>query len=278
MELNLYPWSILLMPETASGLRGPDLENRMGAETIHVALPSLRSTCDIVHCLCERIFVFDGSSFLKEINKQIPCASQNTEPKALPADVWVFGRFRRLLPTAVHKADCWLDSGVKWWIHVSSIVTYWRKNSFLLRWNSCKQCSESSTAPTLNIAFSLISVHAKWWIYCLLISSTPLLSYATSIYDWPKRVCGVFWCFRDNSRIWATWAFSIIYVCTTAFKVSIPLLNHCFQLSRIRITLIKLLVCLNSIIPIRKLCFIYTRNSNFSIVLKICKVASLKYQ
>ena len=34
---------------------------------------------------------------------------------------------------------------MKWWIHVKSIVTYLRKNSFLLRWNSYKQRFESLT-------------------------------------------------------------------------------------------------------------------------------------
>ena len=48
---------------------------------------------------------------------------------------------------------------------------------------------------TVANAFSLTNVHAKCWIHCLLISSTPLLSHATSIYDQPKRVCGAFWCF-----------------------------------------------------------------------------------
>ena len=76
---------------------------------------------------------------------KIPCTSQNTEAKTLPADVCVFGCFVQLLPAVVHSADCWFDSGVKWWIHVSSIVTYLCKNSFLLRWNSCKQCSELLT-------------------------------------------------------------------------------------------------------------------------------------
>ena len=38
-----------------------------------------------------------------------------------------------------------------------------------------------------------------------------------------------FYVFWDNCRIWATWAFSIICVCTTAFKVGIPPLNHCFN-------------------------------------------------
>ena len=76
--------------------------------------------------------------------------------------------------------------------------------------------------------------------------------------------------FRDNCRIWATWMFSIICVCATAFKVSIPSLNHCFWWSRFQITLIKSLLCLNDIFPIRKQCFINTQNSDFSIVLKIC--------
>ena len=49
------------------------------------------------------------------INK-IPCVSQNTEVNNLPA--------------AVHSADCRFDSRMKWWIHVSSIVTYLRKNHF----------------------------------------------------------------------------------------------------------------------------------------------------
>ena len=54
----------------------------------------------------------------------------------------IFGRFGQHSPAAVHSADCWFDSGVKWWIHASSIITYLRKNSFLLHLNSCKQLSE----------------------------------------------------------------------------------------------------------------------------------------
>ena len=70
---------------------------------------------------------------------KIPCTSQNMEAKTLPADVCVFCHFGPFSPDAVHKADCQFDSGVKWFIHVSSIVTYLHKNSFLLHWNSCKQ-------------------------------------------------------------------------------------------------------------------------------------------
>ena len=53
--------------------------------------------------------------------------------------------------------------------------------------------------------------------------------------------------FQDNCRIWVTRVFSIIWVCTIAFKVSIPPLNHCFWWSRLRLILIKQLLCLNSI-------------------------------
>ena len=112
----------------------------------------------------------------------------------------------------------------------------------------------ANTVPTLNTAFSLTNVHAKWWIHCLLISSTPLPSHATSTYNWPKWVCEVKTLqpnkivFQDNCRIWATWAFSTICVCTTIFKVSTPPLSCCFQWSQVQIILIKPLLCLNSII------------------------------
>ena len=55
---------------------------------------------------------------------KISCASQNAEAKILPADVCIFGRFEQLSPAAVFSADCRFDSGVKWWIHVTAIVTY----------------------------------------------------------------------------------------------------------------------------------------------------------
>ena len=72
---------------------------------------------------------------------KIPCASQNMEAKTLPADVYIFGCFERLSPAAVDSADSQFESGVKWWVNFSSIVTYLCKNFFLLR--------------------SLINVHAK---------------------------------------------------------------------------------------------------------------------
>ena len=62
-----------------------------------------------------------------------------------PIEFCVFGRFGRLSLAAVHTADCRFDSGVNCWFHISSIVIYLWRNSFLLRWNNCKQCSESTT-------------------------------------------------------------------------------------------------------------------------------------
>ena len=60
----------------------------------------------------------------------------------------------------------------------------------------------ANAAPTLNISFSLTNVHAKWWIHCLLISSTPLLSHPTSIYSRPKRVLWSFLFSRRTANLW----------------------------------------------------------------------------
>ena len=58
--------------------------------------------------------------------------------------------------------------------------------------------------------------------------------------------------FQDNCQIWATWAFSIICVCTITLKVTITSLNHYFRQSRVWITLIKLLLCLKNIFSHQK--------------------------
>ena len=90
---------------------------------------------------------------------KIPGASQNMEAKTLLADVYIFDPHGWLSPAAVHSADYQFDSGVKWWIHVSSIVTYLCKNSFLLHWNSCKQCSELSTRCCFWLTMSKRGIH-----------------------------------------------------------------------------------------------------------------------
>ena len=89
-------------------------------------------------------FFFICSCFLAI--SSLKCTNNATEAKTLPADVCVFGCFGQFWSAAVHSADCRFDSRVKWWILLSSIITYLHKNSFLLCWSSCKQCSESSTS------------------------------------------------------------------------------------------------------------------------------------
>ena len=213
---------------------------------------------------------------------KIPCTSQNTETKILLADVCIFDHFGQLSPAAVHSADCWFDSGVKWWIHVSSIVTYLCKNPFC--------CIEIIANNALNyrcIVFLINyeqTLHPLWTQFShwqMLMQNDEytafwylqLLCYLTQLQFiiGQSEFVEFFGVFRENCRIWVTWAFSIICVCTTAFKVSISPLNHCFQWSRVQITLIKPLLCLNSIFtPIKKQYFINTWNSDFSLVLKIC--------
>ena len=169
---------------------------------------------------------------------KILCASQNTEAKTLPADVCIFGHFRWLSPAAVHSADCRFDSGVNWWIHVSSIVIYLHKNSFFavlkqlqtMLWIintlfliNCEQmrtyfehsflidkCSCKMVNTLLSDIFNLSAISLNLFM----ISQNEFVEF--------------FGVFRDNCRIWATWIFSIICVCTTTFKVSILPVNHCF--------------------------------------------------
>ena len=127
----------------------------------------------------------------------------------------------------------------------------------------------ANTTTTLNTAFSLRNDHAKWWIHFLLISST-LLSHTTSTIEF-------FGFYRDNCWIWATWVLSIICVCTTAFKVSILLLNCCFWQSRVWITLLKPLLCLNSNFSHQK-AMLYQHNKIqiFPLFWKSATVASIK--
>ena len=124
----------------------------------------------------------------------------------------------------------------------------------------------ANEAPTLNTAFSMTNVHAKngedtafWYIQLLCY----LMQLQFTIGQ--NEFLEFFSVFRDNCLIWMTWAFSIICVCTTTFNVSIPPRNLCFRLDWVRIWLIKSILFLNSIFPIRELCFIITRNSDISI-------------
>ena len=111
---------------------------------------------------------------------KIPCVSQDTEAKILPVDVCIFGHFGWLSPTAIHSADCKTFFCITETV-ANNALNHWHVVVYNRLW--------VNVSLTLNTAFSLTNVHAKWWIHCLLISSTHSLSHATSIY------CCVFLCF-----------------------------------------------------------------------------------
>ena len=175
---------------------------------------------------------------------KIPCAFQNTETKTLPADVWVFGCFERLSPAAVHSANYQFYSGVKWWIHVFSIVTYLhRKFLFVaLKQLQTTRCYFWSTVSKRRTHFEHSFLIDK--CSCKMVNTLPFdifnpsaISHNSNLRSAKTSLWSFFYVFRDNCRIRVTWAISIICVCRAAFKVSIQPLNRCFRRSRVRITL-----------------------------------------
>ena len=171
---------------------------------------------------------------------KIPCISQNMEAKFLPSDVCIFGR---LLPATVHSADYWFDSGGCGGSMFHPLSHIDAKTPFrYIETHCCFWSTVSKRGTHFEHSFLIDKSSCKMWIHYLLISSTPLLSHATSIYDQPKWV---FWCFQGQVSILGE--FSIICFCMTAFKVSIPPLNCCFRCSRVWITLIKPMIYLNCI-------------------------------
>ena len=204
-------------------------------------MPSLRSTCDTVHYLGERALF--SSSFVVVFWRFLPSnapimlynirywwflfsqGNRRTKYLAHPkirrpkpcllmfAFLVVLDSFYLLLSTQLtaHLTPVW--SGGSMFHPLSHIYT---KTPFC-----CAETVANSTRNrrhvvafdrlsanatlTLNTAFSLTDVHAKWWIHCFLIAPTPLLSHETSTYSRPKWVCGVFFffgVFQDNCRIW----------------------------------------------------------------------------
>ena len=129
-----------------------------------------------------------------------------------------------------------------------------------LWWNSWKQLYESSmrccfcsTVSKRSAAFkhSFLIDKCSWKIFNTL-PSTPLL--ITQLwFKVSQNEFGKFFCvFPDNCRIRVTWMFSIICVCTTAFKVSVLHLNRCFRRNRVRKIIIKPLHCLKRIFSHQK--------------------------
>ena len=79
---------------------------------------------------------------------------------------------------------------------------------------------------------------SHWQIFMKNCEHTTFWNIQILCYLCYKWVCG-FSSFPRNCRIWMTLVFSLIWVCTTAFKVSIAPLNHYVHSSGFRITLIK---------------------------------------
>ena len=143
-------------------------------------------------------------------------------------------------------------------------------------WNSCKQRSESSTC----CFWSTVSKHGIHFEHSFLIDkcSCKIVNTLPSNIFNSSAITRNFnlWSW-DNRQIWATWAFSIICVCMTAFKVSIPPLNCCFRWSRVWITLTKPLLWLNSIFPPSESNALSTDDIQiFPLFWKFATVASLK--
>ena len=160
-----------------------------------------------IHQWCYIILAIDDFSFLKIINEQntlhIPkYGGQNLACILMFVSLIALDSFH-LLPSTQLTADLtpeWSDGSMFYPLsHIYAKTPFCCietvTNNALNRRHVVFDQLWANTTPTLNTSFSLTNVHAKWRLHCLLISWTPLLSYATSIYNRPKWVCGVFWCF-----------------------------------------------------------------------------------
>ena len=150
------------------------------------------------------MLAIDGSSFLKVIDKKKTLHIRRPKPYLLMFVSFVgLDGFYLLLSTQLIAdltpewsggSTCHLLSHIYAKTPFCCIETV--ANNTLNRWRVVVfDRLWANAPPTLKKAFSLTNVYEKWWIHSLLISSTPLLPRATSIYDRPKQVCGVFWCF-----------------------------------------------------------------------------------
>ena len=151
---------------------------------------------------------------------------QNTLCKTLPADVCVFGRFERLSLAAVSEV---VDSCfIHYYIFTQKLLFVALKQLQTTLWiiDTLFLIDCEPTQHTLfEYSFLIDKCSCKMVFYYL-----QLLYYLTQLQFTigQNEFVEFFGVFQDNCQIWATWAFSIICVCTTAFKVSILPLNRCF--------------------------------------------------
>ena len=100
--------------------------------------------------------------------------------------------------------------------------------------------------------FGLKQLQTTLWIIDALLMNTLLSDIFNFNLNRSKRVYGVLGVFRESRWIWLTWAFSNICVSTTTFKSAYHLKTVLSNVAE--------LLSLTSIFPIRKQCFINTRN------------------
>src|SRR5687768_7015403 len=77
-------------------------------------------------------------------------------------------------------------------------------------------------------------------------------AHATSLYDRPKPFCGLFLCFLEKLPNLGYQRVIMIGVCKAVFKISKPPHYRLPRWSRVRATLVKSLLCLNSIFSHQK--------------------------
>ena len=171
---------------------------------------------------------------------KIPCASQNMEAKTLPTDASLvtLDGFDLLLFTQLtaNLTPKW-SGGFMFHCHIftQKLLFVALKQLQTMLWIidtlffiDCEQMQHplwtrlSHWQMFIQNAFWYLQLLCYLMLFQFLISKNKFLE----LFD-------VFW---DNCRIWVTWEFSII-----------PPLSHCFRWSRVWITLIKPLLCLNSI-------------------------------
>ena len=110
----------------------------------------------------------------------MPLESQKTDAITFPLDCCVFDRFDAVPPGFAHCVTCCFDSGVYWWIHVSSMISKWCKKSLELSLERSKQLCES------RIRWHFCSIVSKRGTYFAVSFHMPKLLCKISITQWYK--------------------------------------------------------------------------------------------
>ena len=153
---------------------------------------------------------------------------------------WIFAILFTDLCLQVHTDDCRLGFGVKWWSHVSFIVTYLRKNSALLRLIIFHHCSESSTRRCFwskvssrgtHFAQSFLIPKYSWMIWCTylvdIFSACYFIQFQFTIIQ--NHFMDFLNIFVRNNLFSTSTTFTIFGVPFTTSKLSIPILDGWFS-------------------------------------------------